>query len=516
MKNKMLWIGSVIILILSIICFVVFGVGTELLRVFTGDANKIKFGSYDGKNIVLEPNTEFANAINNFTTLMRSQKSELDESDNFYIYNYAFNSAVQSEAYKKAVKESGYKPSSKIVSNTMLPFFLNQEGKYDPTQANLIPDETKKQLKAEVETMLTWRRFENDLFGGSKDFGDIIACLSDYTRAFYINTKEEVGKSALYGLKTSEKESQFFANIGSEMRAFDAISYDKATYPNSEVTKFGNENSSLFDSYALSVITVTDESQAKKLLSQITNNEVTFEDGVSTYSEKYFSNGYGVVEQNFAYQIKDTLENEADFEKIDSLAKDSLSEVIKNVRGYSIYKCTGGKTKADISDEKTFDAVKSYITINKQSLIDDYFTEKAKAFIANAKLEGFDKAALKAGVEKLSIPAFPLNYGEASVAGKLDAKDAKAFLNASRNESFLEKAFSMKLNDISEPMIMGNYVTVFKLTDIQTEKADESKLETIKTDLAGYDQSSAQTVLFTSPKLKNEVSKTYRERFLPQ
>ena len=29
MKNKMLWVGSVIILILSVICFVVFGVGTD-------------------------------------------------------------------------------------------------------------------------------------------------------------------------------------------------------------------------------------------------------------------------------------------------------------------------------------------------------------------------------------------------------------------------------------------------------------------------------------------------------
>ena len=55
MKNKMLWVGSVIILILSVICFVVFGVGTELIRAVTGESNGISFGKYDGKEIVLAP-----------------------------------------------------------------------------------------------------------------------------------------------------------------------------------------------------------------------------------------------------------------------------------------------------------------------------------------------------------------------------------------------------------------------------------------------------------------------------
>ena len=53
MKNKMLWVGSVIILILSVICFVVFGVGTELIRAVTGEGNGISFGKYNGKDIVL-------------------------------------------------------------------------------------------------------------------------------------------------------------------------------------------------------------------------------------------------------------------------------------------------------------------------------------------------------------------------------------------------------------------------------------------------------------------------------
>lgn len=67
MKNKMLWIGSVIILILSVICFVVFGVGTELIRAISGEGNGISFGKYNKKEIVLAPGTDFANAVQYYT-----------------------------------------------------------------------------------------------------------------------------------------------------------------------------------------------------------------------------------------------------------------------------------------------------------------------------------------------------------------------------------------------------------------------------------------------------------------
>ena len=120
MKNKMLWIGSVFILILSVICFVVFGVGTELIRAITGESNGTSFGKYNGKDIVLAPGTDFANAVQNYTNYYQYQGQELDQSAYFYIYNYAFNSAVQSAAYKDAVKKSGYKPSGKEISRAML------------------------------------------------------------------------------------------------------------------------------------------------------------------------------------------------------------------------------------------------------------------------------------------------------------------------------------------------------------------------------------------------------------
>lgn len=492
MKNKMLWVGSVIILILSVICFVVFGVGTELIRAVTGEGNGISFGKYNGKDIVLAPGTDFANAVQNYTNYYQRQGQELDQSAYFYIYSYAFNNAVQSAAYKDAVKKSGYKPSAAEISRVMLPYFLNADGKYDPKLYSQVSNADKESLKSDISKQLVWQRFSDDNFGSSK----------------------KLGEYEFFGLKSSEKELSFLASLNEEKRSFDTVSFDKSAYPESEVKKFGTENLDLFTSYSLSMITVKEEAQAKKLAGQLTNNEITFDDAVSEYSEKYYTDGNGKVKENFTYQIKENLANTEDFSKIDSLAKDALSEVIKTNNGYSIYKCTGDKTTANIDDSATVDAVKKYITTNESKKIEDYFIAKANDFVAKAKADGFEAAAKASDVEVVSLPAFPLNYGNTSIADTLNSSEAKAYASASTNEDFLKKAFTMKLNDISEPMVMSNYVTVFQLKGIQNDKATEESTSKIKTEVIDYDQSGAQSALLSSSKVENNVADVYFNKFL--
>lgn len=496
MKNKMLWIGSVIILILSVICFVVFGVGTELIRAITGDGNKISFGKYNGKDIVLEPGTDFANAVQNYQNYYQNQGQQLDQSAYFYIYNYAFNAAVQSMAYRESVNASGYKPSGKTISLTMLPYFLDSEGKYDPKLYNQISAKDKESLKANISRQLVWERFNEDMFGSAKKLGKDDAA---YT---------------LYGLKSSQKEIDFLSSLGEEKRSFDIVSFDKSEYPESEIKAYGTKNIDLFNTYSLSMLTVKEEAQAKKLLGQLTNNEITFEDAITEYSEKYYTDGDGKVTSNFAYQIKENLADDNDLSKITSLAKDSLSEIIKTNTGYSIYKCTGDSTKADIEESATYDAVKNYVNTNEKAMIDEYFTAKAKSFVESAKANGFTEAAKESGIEAVSISAFPLNYGDVSIADSIAAADVKALSNASTNEEFLKTAFSMKLKDISEPVTLGNYVSVFTLTGIQNDKATDEQVKKIKTSVSDYDENEAQTALLQSKKVVNNVADTYFNKYL--
>lgn len=494
MKNKILWIGSVFILILSIVCFVVFGVGTELIRAISGDGNGISFGTYDGKSIELAPGSDFANAVQNYTNYFERQlqtenpQAHLTDNDYFYIYNYAFNAAVQNAAYSSEVKKSGYKPSRKAISRELLPYFLNEERKYDPRLYNSVSAADRESMNNSIGRQLIYQRYADDMFGSSK----------------------KLGKNTIFGIQPSTKEITCIQSIGADKRSFDMVAFNKADYPQSEIQSFGNENKDLFSTYSLSVITVKNGQQAKKIQSQLVNNEITFEDAVSEYSEKYYSDGDGKITENFEYQIKENLANPADFSHIAAVEENGISDVITTKQGFSIYKNTGSKTPADIENEETLEAVKKYITMNESGRIEDYFMDKANMFIANEAVDGFDKAASSMGTKKISVPAFPLNYGDASVAAGIPTYSVPELAGASTNEHFLTKAFSLSMDEVSEPILVGNYIIILKLTGIQTENAENDISEV----LSEYDMDSAQSAILTSDKVENNVASVYFNTFL--
>ena len=111
----------------------------------------------------------------------------------------------------------------------MLPYFLNAEGKYDPKIYNQVSNADKESLKNNIAKQLVWQRFSDDTFGSSEMLGD-------YT---------------FYGIKSSEKETAFLASINQEKRSFDTVSFDKSSYPESEVKK-SHQRTSLFSTLTAS------------------------------------------------------------------------------------------------------------------------------------------------------------------------------------------------------------------------------------------------------------------------
>lgn len=479
--KKGYWIGSFIVFILAVICFVVFGVGTEVIAAITGAGKPTSFGKYDGKDIELVPGSDFANAVQNYSNYFQQQGQNLDENAYFYIYNYAFNAAVQSTAYKSAVKKSGYAPSEKTVSRVMLPYFSNN-GKYDPSLYAQYSESDKNAMRKDIRSSLTYQRFSDDVFGAGDD---------------------------MFGAKASSKEADFVDKIASTKRGFEVAYFDKNSYPDSEVLSYANEHKDKFSKYSLSVISFDDESEAKKIHNQLLNNEVTFEDAVSEYSKKYYSNSEGKITNDYAYQISANLDNEDDFSKISSLAKDALSEPVKMKNGFAIFKATGDAVPADFTNETTLSDVKSYIRTNESGRIEDYFMTKANDFVKAATAENFDEKAKELGVETVSASPFPLNYGELSFADKITSGDISALSGAGTNENFLEKAFALKENQVSEPIVNGNYIVVLKLANTENVELSDDEKEHVASSLKEYDESSAQTAILTSDKVVNTVAQTY-------
>lgn len=518
MKSKVLWVGSVLILILSVFCFIFFGASESVTAIFGGGYSAV-YGKYGKTPIKEGQGTEFSSNINYIKNYYESMGLNLNDYLYLDIYNQAFNLTARSIAYETAVKESGYAPSEKAVIRALLPRYQDENGNFDVKTFNA--DTQKDAAKAYFAKSLLNDRIIEDYFGSNK----------------------KIGKNKLFGLKSSSKENEFLGSIGANKKSFDLVAFDKSQYPQKEIVKFGEENKNIFAKYDLSVLTFKTQDEASKYLGQIQKNEITFEDAGKEYSEKNYRNPDGKFNSPYFYQIKAALANDADAEKIILLEKDALSEVIQTKVGYSVFRKDGDVVEADFSNEEIINAAKNYITSNESGRIEDYFTAVAKDFATNATTNGFDEAIAAYNADKVpettevvteetenaeeetkeeenssilkkvEVPAFALNYGNLEIAGAL-SNDVKELSGANLNENFLEKAFALKENEVSEPIVLGNKIIVLKNTGSQTDAVTDKELEKISTEVANFDQTSATSTILKSPKLVNKVSDTYYNNYM--
>ena len=484
MKKTMLYIGSIIVLILSAVTFIFIPAMVQ----GAGRAKKLEFGKYDGKPIVYEQGSDFANAVSQYGQMYKNQGKQLDESAYFYIYNYAFNSTVTTMAYTGAVEKAGFTAGAKSVNRALLPYYSDENGKFSQKVYNSVSESDRNTLRKDVARNILFRRYYEDLFGSS----------------------DTIGTKQLFGLKSASAEVPFLQKMGAAERSFNLASFDISTYPDDQVKAYADKNAAKFMKYDLSVLTVKDESKAKGYLKQIEKKELTFADAVSNYSEKYYTGSDGKVSGNYEYQIKGIIPDEKDQTAVLALAKDAYSSVIKTSNGYSIFRGDGASTPADFNDAATIDVVRKYITSNESGIVEDYYTGIAKNFAAAAVTDGFEKACKSFNVELTDVPAFPLNYGDVSLFGKIPSDTVKVLADASTNDNFLKTAFSLKLNEVSSPVVLGKNVIVLQMKGEQTDTtADDAKAKSIASDVTEYDQSSAQSILLASKKVVNNVSTVY-------
>ena len=478
-KNSVYTLGSLIILLICAFVFVI-------LPALTGAGEKqqklSEFGKYNGKSIRYEQDSDMADAVSYYGQLYQMYGRELDSNAYYEIFYNAFNQTVLNYAYDDAVAKSGYVVPESAVTRQMIPYF-SENGKYSSKLYRSTPKDKIRELKEKSTKSLHSQRYYDDNFGSD----------------------EKVGNDALYGLKTSEKELDFVSSYGEKLRGFKAAIFPLSDYPKSEKVAYGKANADKFVKYNLSVISVDDKSTANTVAKRIAANEITFADAVSEYSNKSFSNSEGKLTNSYKYQIENILVEKADMDKIASLNADSVSEVIPTGAYFSIFKADADSVQPDFDSDDLINQVSSYITTYENSIIEDYFTEKAKAFTAEANKTSFATAATTLSVKTTDIEPFPLNYGNVSVSASLTSDEA-ALRNADSNENFLKTAFSLTKNEISEPLLLNRNIVVLQLTkeEARAEDADKSV-----PDLSSFDRQSAQAAILKSDKLENHFMEVY-------
>lgn len=488
MKKGVYTIGSLIILLIAALIFV-------LVPIFQGGRMGKRlpsFGKYDGTEIRYEQDTNYYNYVARYAEYYKNNGIEINESNQIYLFSYAFNATVTDIAYKKAVAKSGYKVPATAVNRAIKPYFADEKGVFSQkiynTSVNNNPDRVAA-LRQDIESSLTSNRYAEDSFGGQTAFG----------------------KTTLYGLKVSNAEVDFIQKIGNDQRTFNLVSFNMSDYPDSEKVAYGKANSDKFVKYDFSIITVADKSKASSLLKRINGNEITFADAVSE-SQKSYSNDSGKINSKYHYQIEKFLKNSEDMAKLSALEEDAISEPIETTVGWSIFKADSKSVQPDFSDTNTVKTVYNYLTANEFSHIEDYYKETAKAFASVAKARGFNAACRQYNVKNIAVPAFALNYGNLSVLSKIDTS-LDGLSGADTNRNLLKTAFSLKDGELSEPITNYRNILVLQLTKSVIASASPIPAEAMIDELTNYDVSSAQTALLTSDKLENNVQDVYFNYF---
>lgn len=479
-------IGGIAVLIISVVAFVL----PSSLGRAVQNQDEIVFGSYDGKEIKYAQNSVFNNNLSYWYNYFTSLGIQPTSDNQYTLYNYAFNSSIAQLAYTSEVEKSGYIIPEEAINRQMRANFSDENGNFSQKLYNQAPESFVESIRKSIVDGLTQNRFRDDYFG---------------------STDEIIAGNALYGLKASNDELDFLSSFGSEKRGFQIAAFNKGDYPEEEKIKFGKENSAKFIKYDLSVLTYNDETEAKKAANDLAASTITFEDAVVD-STKVYSDMDGKLTNAYQYQLENILEDKADLAQITSLPLNVLSSVIKTVNGYSIFKQNTAAASPDFESNEIKDRITTYINTYESGVIESYYLNKASEFINTAKTTDFESACEAFDIIDDVIPPFPMNYGSVPVSTSVDTS-ITGLKGADENENFLKTAFSLKMNDLSEPMVIGDYVVVVKYTQSESADADEEAQTKVVSQIEEMDMTSAQNAIMESDKLVNNFSTVYFDKF---
>jgi len=447
-QNPGVYIGSVIILILVVITFV----GGDFLsggRRYAGKTSDLTFGYYDKVPISFVPGNTFSQYYETTSNNFRAQGYDPgDRWINYYVWKQAYDRTVIHTAIINIMKKSGYTVSEKAVNKVILQMPEFQEnGHFSLALYNRMTDSSRIAL---------WQKTQEDI--------EMNLFFSDY-----------------FGLLTPEAEAKFIANMSSPERSFDFVSISVDDYPDSEYLAYAQENSKLFDSIQLSMITISSsEREAKKILESIKNGTTTFEDAAKAQSKDSYADRGGDMGIKFCYEIDGEISKPEDREMIYNLASGELSNVISTNNGWAFFRVETALTKADFTDYSVMEKVRAYVKSNERGRMEDWAVGQANDFISEMKQSGYTNAASWKNLSKRNLGPLPLNYGGVDIFKTLESFSDSGInedelKGLSQNENFWKRAFSTPIKTPCEPIVQGNNVYVF----IPTEEiaADDSLIE---------------------------------------
>ena len=440
-KNPFVYGGTIVILIITVIAFVFIpSIGGGL----SSSGSVPTFGSWSGKPITYTSGSYFASQVAQINEYLRQQG--LTE-QNFQLYAYqVWRMAFQSTAIRTAlidtVSRTGFKVTDKGLDEAVAENAAYQEnGKFSLEKYNKTAMATRLSLRESTKEDLIVRRYYEDLYTASP----------------------------------STAEISFVAAMGKPQRSISYVTLPLASFPESEVAAWGGKNADLFRSFGVSRITVTSsESDAKKVLQQVKDNKLSFEDAAKSHSKDAYADKGGDAGIVYYYAFSNDFANKDDAAKIVALRKGEVSDVYKIAdKAWAFFMINSELAPPDFSKPAMLETVKAYLNEKEKGTLEAWAIAKATSLVSSGDGASFLTAAKKAGYEVKSAGPFIINIGNPTfyaynqqiplLQSPFANKDS-ALLSVEEDEAFMTQLFSQPKGTVSKPLVVGESVVVFTVT----------------------------------------------------
>jgi len=438
--HPFLFIGTLLVLILIIVAFVL--VPAIVPEYGRRDDIDLTFGYYDKVPITYVPGNYFAQ----YYAMVADYRQQNTDSENYVYINYqnwreAYEAAAIHTAILHEMKKAGYAASVKKVDREVAKLPEYQEnGRFSPALYK---------RKDNNERLSQWRQVQEEI--AEKHF-----------------------RADITGLLKPAAEAEFIGKMEARQRSFRMTAFSVDAYPEEEYEAFAREQSDLFRSVRLSMVTIkSNEREARQVLDSIKNGATTFEDAARAHSKDVYADRGGDMGMRMFYELKIDIPEVETRNIVISLAKGDYSNVIKTDEGWFFFRCEDAAQEADLSDPAVMEKVKSYLRNEERGRMENWAIEKANDFIALVNENGFDEALLLRGLSSSSFGPVPINYGNVDVITKLQTQSAPELAGSEENENFWKIAFSTPVGKPSQWIVQGsNVLVLFPDEEIEIEASE--------------------------------------------
>jgi len=453
--QPLLFIGTVVVLVIVIVAFVVVPAIVPEART----SEDLVFGYYNRVPIKYVPNNYFAQVQQ---SLFQNYMPPADDPNYMYsflqVWRQAFEEAVIYMGILDEMKSSGYVVPEVVVDRQVSELAQFQEnGRFSATRYRALDNATRLNL---------WRQVQESIV--------VQTYLSD-----------------MNSLKANSNEASFIASMASPRRSFDVAIFPFSSYPESEVVSYTQANPALFRVTRLSRISISSgERDARRVLDTVRSGVSTFEETARASSQDWAADRGGDIGTLMAFELDYEIRNVEDRERVVNLARGELSDIIVTSSGWSFYRAEEVSQPVDVSDIAQMEKIRNYIMGNLRGRVEDWLIVEAERFTIRAREIGFSEAAEAGNINKNSFGPIPLNYGDSVLFGSVSSAGVPELTGASQNPLFWRTAFSTPINTIAAPLVVGDNVIV--LLPLEEAVGEESEIEFIKSYYTYYVNTSTE------------------------